>query len=217
LALASYQTDKSLREESEKVSELKSISGSSKLPYGTLALGTEGIKDAISGFEDAYEFISFSSALPLFIPSPHRRKSDIENERLPPELFDAEEAKAYLAQAQSGSLPTTPATEGIESPVSPTGASGVADPSMSSGSLTSIPSLSSLGQIPPPGQSRTPFKGRHGRQASLGTTMTSPSMRRRSLESTISMIQEALDGKDLETNGAYPGEVGGGGGGHPYS
>ncbi|KIK40380.1 hypothetical protein CY34DRAFT_107786, partial [Suillus luteus UH-Slu-Lm8-n1] len=44
-----------LREESEKVSELKSIFGSSKLPYGTLALGTdsEGIKDAISGFEDA--------------------------------------------------------------------------------------------------------------------------------------------------------------------
>lgn len=41
-------------EESEKVSELKSISGSGKLPYGTLALGTEGIKDAISGFEDAY-------------------------------------------------------------------------------------------------------------------------------------------------------------------
>jgi len=41
-------------EESEKVSELKSISGSSKLPYGTLALGTEGIKDAITGFEDAY-------------------------------------------------------------------------------------------------------------------------------------------------------------------
>ncbi|KAG2743240.1 Metallo-dependent phosphatase [Suillus brevipes Sb2] len=88
-----------LREESEKVSELKSISGSSKLPYGTLALGTEGIKDAISGFEDA-------------------RKSDIENERLPPELFDAEEAKAYLAQTQSGSLPTTPA-DIIESPVSP--------------------------------------------------------------------------------------------------
>ena len=42
------------REESEKVSELKSVSGSAKLPYGTLALGAEGIKDAISGFEDAY-------------------------------------------------------------------------------------------------------------------------------------------------------------------
>jgi len=47
------------REESEKVSELKSISGSGKLPYGTLVLGTEGIKDAISGFEDAYVPVLF--------------------------------------------------------------------------------------------------------------------------------------------------------------
>ncbi|KAG8216348.1 serine/threonine-protein phosphatase 2B catalytic subunit [Butyriboletus roseoflavus] len=79
-----------LREESEKVGELKNITGSGKLPYGTLALGTEGIKDAISGFDDA-------------------RKSDIENERLPPELFDAEEAKAFLAQhAHSQSLPEAP-------------------------------------------------------------------------------------------------------------
>lgn len=35
------------------MSELKNVSGSSKLPYGTLALGAEGIKDAISGFDDA--------------------------------------------------------------------------------------------------------------------------------------------------------------------
>ena len=35
---------------------MKSITGSGKLPYGTLALGTEGIKDAISGFDDAYVF-----------------------------------------------------------------------------------------------------------------------------------------------------------------
>ena len=34
-------------EESERVSELKSISGSSMLPYGTLALGAEGIKNVI--------------------------------------------------------------------------------------------------------------------------------------------------------------------------
>jgi hypothetical protein len=40
-------------EESERVSELKSMSGSSKLPYGALALGAEGIKDAIKGFDDA--------------------------------------------------------------------------------------------------------------------------------------------------------------------
>jgi serine/threonine-protein phosphatase 2B catalytic subunit len=42
-----------LREESERVSELKSVSGSVKLPYGTLALGAEGIKDAINTFDDA--------------------------------------------------------------------------------------------------------------------------------------------------------------------
>lgn len=41
------------REESEKVSELKSVSGSNKLPYGTLASGTEGIREAINGFDDA--------------------------------------------------------------------------------------------------------------------------------------------------------------------
>ena len=41
-------------EESERVSELKSISGSSRLPYGTLALGAEGIKNAIKTFDDAY-------------------------------------------------------------------------------------------------------------------------------------------------------------------
>lgn len=40
-------------EESERVSELKSISGSSRLPYGTLALGAEGIKNAIKTFDDA--------------------------------------------------------------------------------------------------------------------------------------------------------------------
>jgi serine/threonine-protein phosphatase 2B catalytic subunit len=43
-----------LREESERVSELKNVTGSTKLPYGTLAFGAEGIKDAISGFDDAY-------------------------------------------------------------------------------------------------------------------------------------------------------------------
>jgi hypothetical protein len=33
------------------------VSGSNKLPYGTLASGSEGIKDAINGFEDACVFI----------------------------------------------------------------------------------------------------------------------------------------------------------------
>ena len=56
-------------EESEKVSELKSVSGSARLPYGTLALGAEGIKEAITGFEDAYVVYTISiltTRLPLF-------------------------------------------------------------------------------------------------------------------------------------------------------
>ncbi|KAI8081650.1 serine/threonine-protein phosphatase 2B catalytic subunit A1 [Halteromyces radiatus] len=61
-----------LRENSERVMELKSLSPTGKLPLGTLALGVEGIKSAITSFEDA-------------------KKSDIENERLPPtrEMKDA--------------------------------------------------------------------------------------------------------------------------------
>ena len=53
-----------LREESEKVTELKTASGG-RLPAGTLMLGAEGIKQAITSFEDA-------------------RKVDLQNERLPP-------------------------------------------------------------------------------------------------------------------------------------
>ncbi|KAF9180168.1 3',5'-cyclic-nucleotide phosphodiesterase (PDEase) (3':5'-CNP) [Haplosporangium sp. Z 11] len=54
-----------LREESESVSELKDLMGTTKLPYGSLALGSEGLRKAIHSFDDA-------------------KKSDLENERLPP-------------------------------------------------------------------------------------------------------------------------------------
>ncbi|CAI2166390.1 13754_t:CDS:10 [Funneliformis geosporum] len=70
-----------LREESERVMELKNVTGTGRLPYGTLALGAEGIKKAITSFEEA-------------------RRSDIENERLPPtrqEADAAEHAKTKLA------------------------------------------------------------------------------------------------------------------------
>lgn len=56
-----------LREESERVTELKTASGG-KLPAGTLMLGAEGIKQAIHNFEDA-------------------RKVDLMNERLPPVMM----------------------------------------------------------------------------------------------------------------------------------
>ncbi|KAF7796159.1 hypothetical protein EIP86_007333 [Pleurotus ostreatoroseus] len=163
-----------LREESEKVSELKSMSGSAKLPYGTLALGAEGIKDAINGFEEA-------------------RKSDIENERLPPDLYDAmsEEGKAILSQ------PTSPEPSAAE-PVSPNGVTEALKTAIaSSSSAPSSPISPSLPTTPtsPTSISPSPFRRGHGRQASLGTTMTSPSTRRRSLESTMSLIKEVYDGK----------------------
>lgn len=54
-----------LREESESIMELKNLLGTNSLPVGSLALGAEGIKNAISTFEDA-------------------KKADEENERMPP-------------------------------------------------------------------------------------------------------------------------------------
>lgn len=168
-----------LREESEKVSELKSVSGSAKLPYGTLASGAEGIKEAINGFEDA-------------------RKSDIENERLPPELFDAdsEEGRALM-----NSQPTTPG-EIAASAFNPDGVAAGLEQAIASNTppLSRINTSSTIGSgsgsASPIGGNPAAghFKRGHSRQASLGTTMTSPSTRRRSLESTMSLIQGVLEG-----------------------
>ncbi|KAJ7636913.1 serine/threonine protein phosphatase 2B [Roridomyces roridus] len=188
-----------LREESEKVSELKSVSGSNKLPYGTLASGSEGIKAAINGFEDA-------------------RKSDIENERLPPELFDAEseEGRAIInSSSSSASIPSTPAEQDFDTPEAlnavkleaalaqrnGSGGGGAPPPlalntSVGSNSNTGLPSPLSGGASPSsPTTPNSAFRRGHGRQASLGTTMTSPSTRRRSIESTMSLIQGVWEGQ----------------------
>ncbi|KAE8359186.1 Metallo-dependent phosphatase-like protein [Aspergillus caelatus] len=74
-----------LREESERVTELKTATGG-RLPAGTLMLGAEGIKQAITNFEDA-------------------RKVDLQNERLPPSSEEVykrseEERQAALERAQ---------------------------------------------------------------------------------------------------------------------
>ncbi|KAH6654974.1 calcineurin A CNA1 [Truncatella angustata] len=68
-----------LREESEKVTELKTVSGG-RLPAGTLMLGAEGIKNAISSFEDA-------------------RKVDLQNERLPPTHEEVQKAASEQHEA----------------------------------------------------------------------------------------------------------------------
>ncbi|KAL1925475.1 uncharacterized protein VTP21DRAFT_358 [Calcarisporiella thermophila] len=69
-----------LRQESESVMELKTKSGTGKLPYGTLMLGTEGIKQAITTFEEA-------------------RRSDLINERLPPLREEREKSSEQRKQA----------------------------------------------------------------------------------------------------------------------
>lgn len=73
-----------LREESERVTELKMAAGG-RLPAGTLMLGSEGIKQAIHSFEDA-------------------RRVDLQNERLPPSQEEVtrkteEDRNAALARA----------------------------------------------------------------------------------------------------------------------
>lgn len=68
-----------LREESERVTELKTASGG-RLPAGTLMLGAEGIKQAIHSFEDA-------------------RKVDLQNERLPPSHEEVRRSHEHSREA----------------------------------------------------------------------------------------------------------------------
>ncbi|CEP15459.1 hypothetical protein [Parasitella parasitica] len=77
-----------LRENSERVTELKSLSPTGKLPLGTLALGVEGLKSAITTFEDA-------------------KRSDLENERLPP----TREAKDQMLREETDSRIRTAVNE----------------------------------------------------------------------------------------------------------
>ncbi|KAF8750341.1 Phosphatase [Rhizoctonia solani] len=142
-----------LREESERVSELKNVSGTGKLQQGVLAAGAENIKDSIGSFDDA-------------------RKSDIENERLPPELIDP-----------PNTFPMAPHL---------------------SKNLLKTPQPHSHPNTRTPDQLLLSKHGKRGhiRASSLGTTMTSPSTRRRSIESTISLIREAVDGRSNENDAA---------------
>lgn len=124
-----------------------------------------------------------------------RRKSDIENERLPPDLVDADsvEGKAYIS-----SLPETPGEncQG-DRELSPNGVEAALEEAFSSSPSSPISPQTPTAGSPLTGSGPvTPFRRGHGRQASLGTTMTSPSTRRRSIESTMSLLKEAVDGKE---------------------
>ena len=126
-----------------------------------------------------------------------RRKSDIENERLPPELVDPEDVAPHL------SSPATPMDDTAKPVPSPNGIKAAIEAAVANGSIgqpagtgqadsTSTP-MSPIS--PSSGSMASAFRRGHSRAASLGTTMTSPSTRRRSIESTISLIKEAVDGK----------------------
>jgi serine/threonine-protein phosphatase 2B catalytic subunit len=121
-----------------------------------------------------------------------RRKSDIENERLPPDLVDPEEAREYLSN------PVTP----IEETASPLEA--IDENSALSGAGTSSPGSSGVPSpaYPSPASPTSPgsFRRGHGRQQSLGTTSTSPSTRRRSIENTLALLKDAIDDKAKESN-----------------
>lgn len=68
-----------LREESESIMELKNLMGRQSLPSGYLALGAEGIKKAITTFEEA-------------------KRSDADNERMPPIASTGEAPKPKLQE-----------------------------------------------------------------------------------------------------------------------
>jgi serine/threonine-protein phosphatase 2B catalytic subunit len=119
------------------------------------------------------------------------RGADIENEHVPPELYDADSVQGQTILQSSSSTPG-PAAE------------------------PATPEVSDAGSAQEPAQ-RAPG---HGRKASLGTTKTSPSTRRRSLENTLSLIHDALeaaDGDGEKGGEDVEGVTGSGGGDEVYS
>ncbi|KAJ3060798.1 3',5'-cyclic-nucleotide phosphodiesterase (PDEase) (3':5'-CNP) [Podochytrium sp. JEL0797] len=79
---------KVLREEKEKISELKGLMGTTQLPVGTLASGAEGIKNAISTFDQA-------------------KRADRDNEKLPP----MNPSKGGITASKINELPLLPKGE----------------------------------------------------------------------------------------------------------
>jgi serine/threonine-protein phosphatase 2B catalytic subunit len=119
----------------------------------------------------------------LRCPKSDSRRADITNERLPPELIDADE----------------------DAPASPLRTSGPGSPSEGTPPMLSSPNESpGLGESPlgspmSPGSPElgATWKPGHGRRFSLGTTgRTAPSNRRRSLDQTMALMKEVMEGTD---------------------
>ena len=157
-SILAMRDDLSLPDPTKKSRNGGSTSGSAELPYGTLVLSTEGIKDAISGFDDAYvPLLSFQN------PSADTLAGRLLSVHL---WVDRSEHRSGLVVCLARAF-TKPVERGRAFDAH------FADESS---------------------PSKAPTRGRRQRQASLGTMRTSLSTRRRSLESTISMVQEALAG-----------------------
>lgn len=70
-----------LREESETVSEIKSVIGG-PLPSGTLMLGTQGLKDVMSTFDEAKKLDRMNEGMPPSNEDVQREKEILEKEKL---------------------------------------------------------------------------------------------------------------------------------------
>jgi serine/threonine-protein phosphatase 2B catalytic subunit len=150
----------------------------------------------------------------------YSRKSDIENERLPPELIDVSLKRpklfplhvvADLSQPDEEkpaspmqSVPHTPSEPGsplMESPLARAGA--VIGQTAPSGSAGGDSPVGSPGSPSSPNVSGMTWRRGHSRQASLGTSNnSSPSNRRRSLDKTMHLIRDVVKGEDAKGDGA---------------
>ncbi|KAF5382354.1 hypothetical protein D9757_012715 [Collybiopsis confluens] len=114
----------------------------------TMSAGVEAAEDSEQRRKEIKnKIVAVGRAVRVFLLL--RRKSDIENKRLPPDLYDAdsEEGKALFA---SGSLPSTPAEHQEGTPSTPFAANGVAaglEATLSSSILPSPLSLSTSSSI----------------------------------------------------------------------
>lgn len=115
--------------------------------------------------------------VPFLLLTLYSRKSDIENERLPPDIIDPEEGGVVSPGASQPTSPVAPPESVSSISASTTGPSSPVSPS-----------------------SGASWRRGHGRQASLGTTKTSPSTRRRSLENTMELIRDVVDGRDANAD-----------------
>jgi serine/threonine-protein phosphatase 2B catalytic subunit len=112
---------------------------------------------------------------------------DIDNERLPPEIVNPDSKASKPIFSNHPILPN-----GTQSPITP----GEIKNDALSGRLPATPNSGSTAKLDPANEARgfstEAFRGGHTRQQSLGTTRTSPSNRQRSVESTMSLIREAV-------------------------